>query len=87
MAGHVPYHDYDYVQLTLRHTPDNMFTLWGHIYNMDDTSDHIYTATFPHGKSYHFGEIFVAGCSNSCHLTTFGAASDENVVKTSTFLL
>ena len=32
-------------------------------------------------ECHHFDDIFVAGCNESCHLTTFGAASEKNIIK------
>ena len=36
-------------------------------------------------KSHHFDDIFFTDCTKSCHFTTFGAVSDENVIKMTTF--
>ena len=37
-------------------------------------------------KCRHFDEISITGYTESCHLTTFGAASHKNFVKMTTFL-
>ena len=35
----------------------------------------------------HFDEIFINGCTGSCQMTTSSAASDENFVKMTTFVI
>ena len=37
-------------------------------------------------KSHHFDEIFITGCTGCCQMTC-GAASEENFIKMTTFLL
>ena len=37
-------------------------------------------------KCHHFDEIFITGCTGVVILTTFGAGSDENFIKMTTFL-
>ena len=55
---------------------DHMYKSW----------DVLYDASTLKRKCHHFYEILITGCTESCHLTTSKAASDENCINMTIFL-